>query len=314
MYLCRSFAFCLLPLLQQLQPVAAFAQPHTEDRRFTAKCDVTAQKYVVVFPDSFDAEKRCDLLITLHGHGADRWQFVKETRDECRAAREVAAERNIILLSPDYRAPTSWMGPKAEADMLQIIADMKSRHKIGKTILCGASMGGSSALTFAALHPELIDGVVSMNGTANHLEFENFQDAIQQSFGGEKAKIPSEYKNRSAEYWPERFTMPIAFTAGGRDQFVPPQSVVRLAGVLKRLQPNALLLYREDGGHSTTYADAKQAFAFVLDRALPSPPKNRPATKNRADSRLGWLEPQNVRIVCDGRQVYQGQPKRVQVW
>jgi len=26
-----------------------------------------------------------------------------------------------------------------------------------------------------------------------------------------------EYKNRSAEYWPERLMMPIAFTVGGKD-------------------------------------------------------------------------------------------------
>ena len=36
----------------------------------------------------------------------------------------------------------------------------------------------ASSLTFAALHPDLIDGVASLNGTANHLEYEQFQDAI----------------------------------------------------------------------------------------------------------------------------------------
>ena len=177
------------------------------------------------------------------------------------------------------------MGPKAEADLVQIIEELKSRCKIGKTILCGGSMGGSSSLTFAAMHPELIDGVVSMNGTANHLEYENFQDAIQESFGGTKAQIPLEYKNRSAEYWPERLTMPIAITAGGKDTIVPPQSVLRLAGVLKKLQPNVLLIYREEGGHSTNYDDAKQAFDFVLDKALQSPSKIVPAKRSQKVSR-----------------------------
>jgi hypothetical protein len=102
------------------------------------------------------------------------------------------------------------------------------------------------------MHPDLVAGVVSMNGTANHLEYENFQDAIGESFGGPKARIPEEYKKRSAEYWPERLRMPIAITAGGRDTLVPPDSVIRLAGVLKKLQPNVLLIARPDGGHSTT--------------------------------------------------------------
>lgn len=77
-------------------------------------------------------------------------------------------------------------------------------------------MGGSAALTFAALHPELVAGVASMNGTANHLEYDQFQEAIAASFGGPKSRLAGEYKARSAEYWPERLTMPIGFTTGAR--------------------------------------------------------------------------------------------------
>ena len=102
--------------------------------------------------------------------------------------------------------------------------------------------------------------------TANHLEYENFQEAIRESFGGGKAEIPLEYKNRSAEYWPERLTMPIALTTGGKDKSVPPDSVVRLAAVLKKLQPNVLLIHRPEGGHSTDYEDGKAALEFVLTR------------------------------------------------
>jgi enterochelin esterase-like enzyme len=126
---------------------SALAKPRTEDVSFSAKCDGTTQNYVVIYPDGFETDKPCDLLIALHGHGSDRWQFVKADIDECRAARAAAATRRMIYVAPDYRAKTSWMGPKAEADLVQIIAEMKSRAKVVKTILCGASMGGSSALT-----------------------------------------------------------------------------------------------------------------------------------------------------------------------
>ena len=173
----------------------------------------------------------------------------------------------MLLVSPDYRARTSWMGPKAEADLLQVIDELKSRYRIDKLILCGASMGGSSALTFAVLHPDRVQGVVSMNGTANHLEYESFQEAIRESFGGTKETIPLEYKRRSAEYWPELLTMPVAITAGGKDETVPPGSVVRLAGVLKRLGRDVLLIHRESGGHSTGYEDGKEALEFVIEKA-----------------------------------------------
>jgi pimeloyl-ACP methyl ester carboxylesterase len=118
-----------------------------------------------------------------------------------------------------------------------------------------------------------------MNGTANHFEYENFQDAIRESFGGEKGTIPLEYKKRSAEYWPERLTMPIAFSVGGKDDIVPPQSVLRLAGVLKKLQPNVLLIYREDTGHESSYEDSKAILDFVLEKANIPAPKEEPAKK-----------------------------------
>lgn len=261
---CLVLALC--PSL--LTPHAAGTEgPKPEDVAFVARADGSTQHYVVVLPEAFDRAKPHPLLVVLHGHGSDRWQYVTNPRDECRVARDVAASRRMILISPDYRAKTSWMGPKAEADLLQILQEIKGRYRIGKTIVCGGSMGASSALTFAALHPELVDGVAAMNGTANHLEYENFQDAIRESFGGAKQAVPNEYKKRSAEYWPERLTMPIGLTVGGRDTLVPPESVVRLAGIVKKLQPNVLLVQRPDGGHATDYADGKAVLEFVLGKA-----------------------------------------------
>ncbi len=241
--------------------------PKPQDVAFVARVDGSIQHYVVVLPEAFDAARPHPLLIVLHGHGSDRWQYITNPRDECRVARDVAVAHRMILVSPDYRAKTSWMGPKAEADLLQILEELKSRYRIGKTIVCGGSMGASSALAFAAMRPELVDGVVAMNGTANHLEYENFQDAIRESFGGTKTAMPQEYKKRSAEYWPERLTMPIGLTTGGRDTLVPPDSVVRLAGIVKKLQPNVLLIHRPDGGHATDYADGKAVLEFVLAKA-----------------------------------------------
>ena len=263
-----QFGVTFLLTMQAVVTASAADLPRIEDVAFVAKCDNTTQHYVLVYPDGFKPDEPHDILIVLHGHGSDRWQFIRDARDECRAARDVAAEHRMLYVSPDYRARTSWMGPKAEADLLQIIAELKTRFQIGKVILCGGSMGGSSALTFTAMHPEKVDGVVSMNGMANHLEYENFQDAIMESFGGTKSQIPEEYKRRSAEYWPERLQMPIGITAGGKDRSMPPESVLRLTSVLQKLHPNVLLIFRESSGHSTNYEDGKTVLEFVVDKAL----------------------------------------------
>jgi pimeloyl-ACP methyl ester carboxylesterase len=173
----------------------------------------------------------------------------------------------MIYVSPEYRGTMSWMGPKAEGDLTQIITILKKEYRIGRIILTGGSMGGTSALTYAALHPDLIDGVASMNGTANQLEYTGFQEAISASFGGTKDQIPEEYKLRSAEYWPERLTMPIAITASGQDATIPPASVLRLANILQNLHRKVLLIYEKSEGHKTSYADAITALDFAIEGA-----------------------------------------------
>jgi pimeloyl-ACP methyl ester carboxylesterase len=264
---------CLLPLLAADARTCGQESLTFQEVTFTAAVDGTRQLYVIGLPSGFNTDSAHDLLIALHGHGSDRWQYPRDARDECRATRDFGVKHRMIFVAPDYRAKTSWMGPKAEADLVQIIAGLKQQYRIGRVIVSGGSMGGSSALTFAALHPELTDGVAAANGTANHLEYENFQDAIGASFGGSKTEVPGEYKKRSAEYWPERLTMPIALTAGGKDTSVPADSVVRLAGILKKLNRPVLLLYRETGGHHTTYEDNLR----VLEFALSPPTTNSPA-------------------------------------
>jgi len=258
--------FALISLIAIVPALAVGAEESVpEDVAFTAKSDATEQRYVEVLPTGFKATDTPDVLIALHGHGSDRWQFVKDPRDECRAVRDAAAKHGMIFVSPDYRAKTSWMGPRAESDLVQIIGELKARHRVGKVFLCGGSMGGTSCLIFAVLHPDLIDGVASMNGTANLVEYENFQDAIRESYGGTKTAAPGEYRKRSAEFFPERLTMPVGITAGGKDEAVPSASVVRLADKLNAMGRSVLIVYREDGGHATNYEDATAILKFVIE-------------------------------------------------
>ena len=237
----------------------------TNDVAFTASHDGSEQRYVRIVPDGFDPAQPHDLLICLHGHGADRWQYVREPRGEARSARDAAAQNRMLFVSPDYRAKTSWMGPAAEADLLQIIGDLRKQYILKRVILSGGSMGASSALTFTALHPDVIDGVVALNGLADHVAYTNFQDAIAASFGGAKTALPDEYRKRSAVNFPERFTMPIAVTSGGKDTSVPPDSVLRLAKAVQARNPFVLSDFQKDRGHETDYAAALAAYRFVIN-------------------------------------------------
>ena len=265
----RSRTTLAAAIVLLLAPLPVRPAPAAEpvDVTFTADCDGSTEHYVELLPPDFDPAAPHDLLVALHGHGADRWQFIREARDECRGTREAAAKHGAILLSPDYRAPTSWMGPKAEADLVQIIAAAKERHRIGRVFVSGGSMGGTGALTFAALHPDLVDGACSFNGTANLVEYGGFLDAIAASFGGSKEELPEEYRKRSAELHADALTMPVAFTTGGRDDVVPPESIHRLHARLNSLGRPVLLLHRPDRGHDTDLADTTAALDFLFLRA-----------------------------------------------
>jgi lysophospholipase L1-like esterase/pimeloyl-ACP methyl ester carboxylesterase len=254
--------------------VVAMAQGHAlsqdawtiQDVAFTARVDKSEQRYVLATPHGMDSQNPHDLLIALHGHGSDRWQLIKDERSECRGLRDLAAEHQMIFVSPDYRAKTSWMGPLAEADALQILDDLHGQFRVRNVILAGGSMGGTAALTFAAMHPQCVDGVVSLNGTANLVEYPNFADAIAESFGGSREQKPDEYRQRSAEFFPERLTMPVAVTTGGMDSLVPPDSVLRLVGRLEGQGSPVQSIHRADGGHSTTLDDTQAALQFVIDQ------------------------------------------------
>jgi lysophospholipase L1-like esterase/acetyl esterase/lipase len=234
-----------------------------QDWAFVSRLDGTEQRYVLLRPDNHNPAKVSDVLIMLHGHGSDRWQFIRQSRPECSEARRFAREAGMICVSPDYRAPTSWLGPAAEADLVQLIDELQREQRVGRILLMGGSMGGTAALAFAAQHPRLVDGVVSLNGTANMLEYEQFQEAIQASYGGTKETHRDVYRTRSAELFAAGLTMPLAATTGGRDTLVPPDSVLRLLQHLQTGGAQVLSLHRPEGGHDTNATDTRDALEFV---------------------------------------------------
>ncbi len=114
------------------------------------------------------------------------------------------------------------MSPAATADVLQILDELHSQFSVKRVLVCGGSMGGSSALALAAMHADRVHGVVSLNGTANMLQYEGFTEAITEAYGATRQAAPDIYRARSAELVPERFTFPVATTTGGLDHWYRP--------------------------------------------------------------------------------------------
>ena len=74
------------------------------DLSFVAKYDGTEQHYVQIEPPGFEPSARCHLMVALHGHGSDRWQYARDPRDECAGARDVARENARAPPTYDRRA------------------------------------------------------------------------------------------------------------------------------------------------------------------------------------------------------------------
>lgn len=244
-----------------------------KDVSFTAKIDGSVQKYVEILPGNFKETEEHNLLIGLHGRGSDRWQYAKQDRGECKGSRDIAAKYNMVFISPDYRATASWMNAKAEADLLQIIAELKIKYKIGKVFLVGGSMGAMSVLVFAMLHPDLIAGVASNNGIADIFEFKHSskegEDTIIKAYGGTKEEVPEEYRKRSVEPNFRKLTMPVSFTTSGKDTSTPPESILRLYKKLEEIGPeNVFLIHRENEVHQTSYQDTCDSIEFVIKRVI----------------------------------------------
>lgn len=261
------FATMFVFMLCRLYGVDVPPPPSIEDVIFKSEADRTEQRFVEIRPGSFKSENTYDLLVGLHGQGGDRWQFVKDKRDECAVFRSVAAKYGMIAVSPEYRGRNSWLGSLAEADVVQIIKDSKKKYKIGRVIICGIGSGGSSALTFAVLHPGMVSGVVAMNPIADYVEFEGAADSMRSSFGTNKLDSLSEYKRRSPELqYKKLLKIPVAVTVGILDNVYPPQSAMRLADKLESENGIAMLIKNGRAGHVTNINDATAAFLFVLEK------------------------------------------------
>lgn len=305
----------------------------------------TVQRFVVLWPDGFNRSAPADVLIALHGHGSDRWQFVNDMRGECLGSRDFAARHGMVFVptprkisldyrsmislqfctvlqlitdqgpflleqvSPDYRASTSWMGPEATADMVQLIQLLREELMcVRRVVVCGGSMGGTGALIFATLYPSLLDGVVSLNGTANLVTYRNFADAIDVSFnalGGPDA-VARERRRRSAVLHPERFAgLLVASTTGGLDESVPPVSTLKLLSVLHAdpdsRKPPTLSIHRPGVGHETDYADTTAALEFILASLTDRPTIIRSSFGNS----LRRLESDSARVAFMGGSITQ---------
>ncbi len=90
---------------------------------------------------------------------------------------------------------------RADASLLQLI----KQHKIDKPVLVGHSLGGTLALRFAGEHPELISGVLAVDGLPIFPGMERVSAAQRQAMAAQlrdrmAAATPEQFKAQALQY------------------------------------------------------------------------------------------------------------------
>lgn len=181
------------------------------------------------------------MVVYLHGSFASADQIF--TRADIRAfwLSRVMAGRHP-LLSLNMRG-TSYMSPAATADTHELLQWVRAEYGVTEEVLLGGSGGASSAMAYAVLHPEDVQGVVAMGmcDILARLEFarqseasvlQELAECVFQAYGGPPEVNPEPYAARSVLAHAARLTMPIVLTMGGADPLIPVAETRKVAAAL----------------------------------------------------------------------------------
>jgi pimeloyl-ACP methyl ester carboxylesterase len=215
------------------------------------------------------------LAVMLHGHGSGGDQLL--TRPDIRD-RWLPALRSagLGIVCPNLRG-NAWMSPAAAGDLRQLIAWVRERYAMRRVLLVGGSMGGTSVLIYAALHPEEVDGVVAICPAADLPEYWRWAvrnaaqrpilgqiaRAIQEQYGSTPDQSPELFTRHSALAQEARLTMPVALAHGTADATIPFEPTRQLAACLEE---RGRVHYEEmpGGNHDAPLVNGPEMFNWVL--------------------------------------------------
>lgn len=228
--------------------------------------------------------ERADLwFVVIHGHGSHGDQLY--TRQDIRKIWLPEFQRyRCGILTPNLR-DNAWMGPAAAADTRALLNYLR-KEQGGKIFLfVSGSMGGTSNLIYAALHPEDVSGVIA-RGAATDLAtyyrwcrqqsapiLKEIADAIASSYGGTPEEAPELYARHSALLNADRLTMPLYFAHGGADATIP---VSEARALVEKMTGKPTFRYLEipGGGHDSPLYDTEGLVWLTRQPGITIPDKD----------------------------------------
>ncbi len=173
------------------------------------------------------------LIVYLHGMGGDYLEPFVFPKNKPFGPVMVSHFPATIILSPNYRGLASFGNAPALADISQNIRQILQQYPIKKIVIAGTSMGGCTALNYAATAPsdiqDKIIGVVSVEASGdlaalyNETKSESVHGAIARALGGQPSQVPHQYRQFSfltnIHRLPPRIK--VALVSGTKDEVIP---------------------------------------------------------------------------------------------
>lgn len=223
-------------------------------RSFVSHFDGEQDVFAISPPPVSGCQKSMTLLVYLHGMGSTYMEpfLVPKNKPIVQALQE--RQRDSVLISCSYRKSASWGSDAGLADVSQNIREVCQQYPISKIIMVGTSMGGSAALTYAAIAPadikRMIEGVVSIESAGDlaalydETEQPLVKTGLAEALGGNPNERPQTYSQKS--FLHNLDTLPrglkVAVISAQDDSVVPPHFQKDIVEALKARNVPAKLI------------------------------------------------------------------------
>ena len=212
-------------------------------------------------------------LVMIHGHGSHGDQLY--TRPDLRDQWLPHFRRlGLGLLTPNL-CDNAWMGPAAAHDLHDLLAFMRGECGARQFLFASGSMGGTSNLIYAVLHPQDVAGVVALCPATDLASYhawcrerntgviKEIADAIERAYDGPPASQPKTYEAHSALKNAHLLTMPVYLAHGAFDATIP-VSQSRLLAAAMADKKGFTYVEMPNGHHDSPLPLAPQAVDRVI--------------------------------------------------
>jgi dipeptidyl aminopeptidase/acylaminoacyl peptidase len=220
--------------------------------------------------------------LVVHLHGGPTGQAIADWN----ARVQWLVQRGCAVLQPNYRGSSGYgrayaqalAGRWGERDVADTAAGIRHAVKEGwcdpaRIVLIGGSAGGFTALLVAALHPELVHGVIALYPVTDLLDLaattHRFESGYHLRLVGALPEHSDRYRERAPVTRAEAIRIPVMVLHGSADRSVRPEQSAALAAKLTDVERHVY----EGEGHgwrraATVQDELQRIDAFLTGHAL----------------------------------------------